>query len=297
MIALKKFIINILNFPFKILFLIYLLIERILQILPIPSSYFLRGREIFTNNFDNDKRKVINNSNGPKVDFYLYTPNELCLFRHSTFFTKEPEMLEWVEKYGGDGAFYDIGANIGIYSIYFAKTKKGSVYSFEPSVFNLKQLAKNISINSLSKRITVIPNPLSNNTGISTFINSSTTEGGALNSFGVDYGHDGKKITNKIEYSILGFSIDEMLSKGIINEPPEIIKIDVDGIEHLILSGAKNTIAADSCKSIYVEVNDNFIELADDVKRLLENAGFSLVEKRQYSASLGETYNQIWVKI
>ncbi len=294
--SLKIFIIKILNTPFKILFLLFILIEKLLIKLPFPSSYLLAGRQFFTNSFENDTRKIVNTSNGSKVNFVLHTPNKLCLYRQETFFTKEPEMLEWIEKYGGEGAFYDIGANIGIYSIYFAKAKQGKVYSFEPSVFNLKQLAKNISINMLSNQITVIPNPLSDNTGIASFINSNTDEGGALNAFGVDYGHTGEKIENKVEYSILGFSLDDMLSKGIITEPPAIIKIDVDGIEHLILSGAKKTISADSCKSIYVEVNDNFLELAEKVKKILEDAGFSLIEKRQYSKKLGPIFNQIWVK-
>ena len=74
-------------------------------------------------------------------------------------------MLEWIDEYGG-GVFFDIGANIGIISLYYAKMKEGSVFSFEPSVFNLRQLAKNISINKMSKRITILTNPLADTTGI-----------------------------------------------------------------------------------------------------------------------------------
>ena len=62
-------------------------------------------------------------------------------------------MLEWIDEFGEGGAFYDIGANIGIYSLYHAVTKSGKVYSFEPSVFNLRQLAKNISINDFDDKI------------------------------------------------------------------------------------------------------------------------------------------------
>jgi FkbM family methyltransferase len=285
-------------FLFKILINIFLLLEKMLEKLPISSAHFaFSGRELLLHKIDNDSRKVINK----KVDFSLYTPNQTCLMRKESFFTKEPEMLEWIEKYGGDGAFYDIGANIGIYSIYFAKAKQGNVYSFEPSVFNLRQLAKNISLNSLSKRITIIPNPLSNFTGVAPFINSNTDEGGAMNAYGVNYGHDGEEIENQVEYSVLGFSLDDLIIQGIINEKPTIIKIDVDGIEDLILSGAKKTLAAKSCKSVYIEVNENFTELASNTKSFLEEAGFSFIEKRNTdklskSKSFGATYNQIWVK-
>jgi hypothetical protein len=86
---------------------------------------------------DNDIREVCHQNPNQQIRFKLYTPNHICAFRHNTFSSKEPEMLEWIDEYGDEGTFYDIGANIGIYSLYYAKSKTGSVYSFEPSVFNL----------------------------------------------------------------------------------------------------------------------------------------------------------------
>ena len=210
-------------------------------------------------------------------------------------------MLEWIDEYGGEGTFYDIGANIGIYSLYYAKSKTGSVYSFEPSVFNLRQLAKNISINTMNDRITILSNPLSNLTGVATFMNGNIDEGGALSAFGVNYGYDGKLIDSDIKYSVLGFSLDDLLKNGLISKAPSLIKIDVDGIEHLILRGAKNTLENDSLKSIFIEVNDDFEEQSVGVKRLLESAGFTLKEKRQSdmikgSPKFGSIYNQIWIR-
>ena len=223
------------------------------------------------------------------------------MHRQKSFSTKEPETLEWIERYGGDGALYDIGANIGIYSIYYAKLKSGNVYSFEPSVFNLKQLAKNISVNALSERITIMPNPLSQKTGIAKFINSNNDEGGAQNAFGVEFGHDGKRIEKKFEYSLFGFSLDDLLKQGIIDEPPSLIKIDVDGIEHLILAGATKTLKQASCRSVLVEVNNDFLHQEEQVSQLLRDAGFSLFEKKHSeevdnSTRFSGTYNQIWVK-
>ncbi len=250
---------------------------------------------------DNDIREVCHQNPNQQIRFKLYTPNQVCAYRHNTFSSKEPEMLEWIDEYGGEGAFYDIGANIGIYSLYYAKSKTGSVYSFEPSVFNLRQLAKNISINTMNDRITVVSNPLSNLTGVATFMNGNIDEGGALSAFGVNYGHDGKLINSDIKYSVLGFSLDDLLKNGLISKAPSLIKIDVDGIEHLILSGAKNTLENDSLKSIFIEVNDDFEEQSVGVKRLLESAGFTLKEKRQSdmiegSPQFGSTYNQIWIR-
>ena len=102
------------------------------------------------------------------------------------------------------------------------------VYSFEPSVLNLSQIAKNVSINQVSDKIYIIPNPLLNKSSTSA-LKISSFESAAQNTFSVQYGFDGNKIKEKFQYQTLGFSIDDMLEK-IIRDKPKIIKIDVDGM-------------------------------------------------------------------
>jgi FkbM family methyltransferase len=294
----KQLIKFCIHLPGKVLASAFFLYEKLVNKV---SAQFGLMRQNLIDVIDNDIREVCHQNPNEQIRFKLYTPNTICAFRYNTFSSKEPEMLEWIDEYGGDGTFYDIGANIGIYSLYYAKSKTGSVYSFEPSVFNLRQLAKNISINNMSDRITILSNPLSNITGVATFMNGNTDEGGALSAFGVNYGYDGKLINDEIKYTVLGFSLDDLLKNGLISKAPSLIKIDVDGIEHLILTGAKNTLANDSLKSIFIEVNDDFEEQYVGTKRLLESAGFTLKEKRQSDINkgnpkFGSTYNQIWIR-
>lgn len=290
----KRFIKAVLLFPLRAFHISFRLYDRgLASILPQLRGV---GRQQLIDYVDNDVKLTRHGS----TCFKLYTPNRICNFRHSTFSTKEPEMLEWIEEYGG-GVFFDIGANIGIYSLFYAQVKEGNIYSFEPSVFNLRQLAKNISINELSERITVVSNPLSERTGIASFINGSADEGGALSAFGVEYGHDGKPLDSNIKYSVIGFSLDDLLEKNAFIEKPSLIKIDVDGIEHLILKGASKTLRSKKLKSLFIEVNDDFEEQAHQVTTILESAGFALKEKRHSeiidgSAQFGRTYNQIWVR-
>jgi FkbM family methyltransferase len=299
----KKLLKSILLIPQVTLIKLYFLLESLVELL-LPVQISRAGRNILINKVDEEYRLVKHEcKSGGYVSFNLHTPNEICLFRRNSFSDKEPEMLEWIEEFGGDGAFFDIGANVGIYSIYYAKLMKGNVYSFEPSVFNLKQLAKNISVNSLSKQIHVISNPLSDKTGFAPFINSNVSEGGALNSFGVTYGFDGNEIDNIIEYSLLGFSLDEMFEIKILTEVPTCIKIDVDGIEHLILSGSRKILENKTCKSVFIEVNESFKEQSESVEKYLTGAGFILREKRRseyLSNSAVEEFwnisNQIWVR-
>ena len=293
----KNLLKKILILPQLFLVSLFFFIEKILKFI-LGETISLNAREFFINRIENETR-IVKASPFKKIpSFSLYTPNLLCLYRKVSFYTKEPEMLEWIEEYGNeDAVFFDIGANVGIYSIYYSLHTKGRTYSFEPSVFNLKQLAKNVSINSLSEKITIIPNPLSDNTGISNFRVSDLTEGGALNAFGVDYDYENNKFESLVEYSILGMSLDNMIDKGLIKELPSLIKIDVDGIEHLILSGATKTLSNEKCKSVYVEVNDDFKVQSKQVEKILTNCGFNLKEKR-HSIEFDDTniYNQIWIK-
>ena len=54
----------------------------------------------------------------------FYTPNELCAFRVKTFYSKEPETIDWINSFKENKIFWDIGANIGLYSCYAALKKK-----------------------------------------------------------------------------------------------------------------------------------------------------------------------------
>ena len=47
--------------------------------------------------------------------------------RAETLFTKEPDMIDWIDSFPEDFVLWDIGANVGIYSIY-AGLKGGGVF-------------------------------------------------------------------------------------------------------------------------------------------------------------------------
>ena len=95
----------------------------------------------------------------------FFVPNQLTEWRVSSFFDKEPETLEWIDSFKEKEnlIFWDIGANIGLYSIYNTlKHPKSSTIAFEPSSSNLRVLTRNISINNLEKNIKVVTTPLTN---------------------------------------------------------------------------------------------------------------------------------------
>jgi len=239
------------------------------------------------------KKKVIKYN---ELELKFYTPNRINYYRANSFSTKEPETLNWIDTFNKDSVFWDIGANIGLYSCYAAKKTKGMVYAFEPSVFNLELLAKNIFLNSISEKVIIVPFPLNDSLSIKPFYMSSTDWGGALSTFGKSMDHEGKAMNGVFQHSTFGISVDNCI-EILKFEKPNYIKIDVDGIEHLILKGATKTL--ESTESILVELNDNFKEQSKNAEKYLLSAGFKLNQKKYSKINEKSKYfsshnNQIW---
>jgi len=216
-----------------------------------------------------------------KINFFI--PNQLVEWRVDTFHTKEPETLEWIDTFdkSGDFIFWDIGANIGLYSIYNSlKHKKSQTISFEPSTSNLRVLSRNISINNLFDRIKIFTAPLTK--GENKFLimkEGEFQEGGALNSFGENFDFEGKKFSSKMNYQIYGTNINYLIDNKIL-DIPDYIKIDVDGIEHLILEGGNKYLSNKKIKSLSIEINENFTEQHEKVIEIMKKNDFKILHKK-----------------
>jgi len=223
------------------------------------------------------------------------TPNTLNAYRVTSFSSKEPETLEWIDGFEKDSVFWDIGANIGLYSCYAAQKRNAQVISFEPSVFNLELLARNIYLNELNNLITIIPIPLTHINGKSS-LNMTTTEwGGALSTFGEKYGQDGEDLNQVFKFNTFGLKMDYLLD-FLDLKLPKYIKIDVDGIEHLVLKGGPKILS--QIDSILIEIDDDFSEQSKKCIEFLNQSGLTFIEKRQSDESIGTCqYNQIWRRI
>jgi len=222
-------------------------------------------------------------------------PNALNRFRVDTFSTKEPQTLEWIDGLSRGSVVWDIGANVGLYTCYAAKARGCRVFAFEPSVFNLELLARNIFLNGITDQATIVPLPLSDELAVSKLNMTSTDWGGALSTFGQDYGHDGEVLRKIFEFRTVGLSMVDAFDLLKIPQP-DYIKIDVDGIEHLILKGG--AVVLENAQSVLIEINDAFRQQAEDAKRYLNAAGLRLTTKRRWEGTdnspFEATYNQIW---
>ena len=82
-----------------------------------------------------------------------------------------------------------------------------------------------------------------------------------------------------MKYSLMGTSIGHILKNKILPFPT-YIKIDVDGIEHLILDGAADFLKDKRLKSISVEINENFKEQYNQIMKIMKNNQFNVLHKK-----------------
>lgn len=229
------------------------------------------------------------------TDLTFAVPNRVNHLRVTTFSGKEPETLQWIDGIPEGAVFWDVGANVGLYTCYAARARGCDVYAFEPSVFNLEMLARNIFLNRLTDRAAIVPLALSDVSGVAT-LNMTTTEwGGAFSTFGQTYGHDGLPLRQTFQFRTVGLSVVD--SMRLLRLPqPQYIKMDVDGIEHLILKGGADVLAHVS--GVLIEVNEDFEAQARNCAAYLTAAGLVMQTKLHaeiYDRSIFKnSYNQIW---
>ncbi len=266
----------------------------ILQFLKISFNFFLKFdsfAKVLTiiNSLDKYEEKKIF---GERI--FLIKKNFITKYRNDTILTKEPETIKWIQEMEKNSILYDVGANIGLYSIISALLNSKKVVAFEPSFFNLQILSKNIYLNKLSKKIVIVPVSLDSKINQGMFNLRSTEEGGALSYF-ENYKNNqfdnfkenlnlGKNST--FNYSTISLTLDEFFRK-FEELKPDYLKIDVDGIETQILKGGTDVLH--NVKSVLIESNSNADE--EEIIKILNYFKFKLIHKRK------ESYNLIFNKV
>ncbi|HEV7921925.1 MAG TPA: FkbM family methyltransferase [Thermoanaerobaculia bacterium] len=125
------------------------------------------------------------------------------------------------------GVVFDIGANVGFFTLLAAKlAKDGFVYAFEPLPGNLGYLRRHLALNQV-RHAEILPIAVAASTGTARFAAAPSPSMGALAADG------------GLEVAI--DTLDRLVSVGRIR-PPNFIKIDVEGAEHDVLRGAASVL-------------------------------------------------------
>jgi len=190
---------------------------------------------------------------------------------------REPYTVSWLESLKNNAILFDIGANIGAYSLIAASLQKNiTVYSFEPHFANFESLIMNIIQNNLGESIIPVNIAVGKQTAIGTFAHWSEYSLGESGSSGHQLNRTKNSMNIDFEpafmQKIIAMSLDDFCS--LYKIVPNAIKIDVDGIELEIIDAGKKTLSDKRVKDVIIEVSD---ATQNELLKKMKNYGFTLV--------------------
>lgn len=217
----------------------------------------------------------------PDGPLYFRGGHGRLVWRVDSFFEEEPDTIAWLDSINPGDVLWDVGSNVGMYSLYAARLRGATVYAFEPEGQNYATLCENIALNDAGARCMPVMAAVSRRAGFGELAVRYITKGGAYNQF-TGTGQDGlagpasEETAGRDEpglrQAVYGISLDELRSDPFF-QPPTHLKIDVDGREADIFEGGAGLLRDRRLRGIMVELNRSF-ERDMAIPGLLESLGF-----------------------
>jgi FkbM family methyltransferase len=180
---------------------------------------------------------------------------------------REPEVLDWIDRFEKGCTFFDVGASFGTETLYAALKKGGpeKIVSFDLSLEASFNLAYNISLNNINN-VDQYFMALSDKMKLIQFLEPTNY-----------YFVKGMNKYCFLSLNTLSISMDSFVKLSLLN--PDYIKIDVDGAEQSIISGMSETVKNKRLKSVVIEVSETS-ELP--ITKFFEEAGFKIDFERRW---------------
>lgn len=236
------------------------------------------------------------------VSILMEVETEYEQHRLDTLFTKEPETISWIEELMSPGdVFFDIGANVGMYTLFVGVHYKGALktYAFEPAYHNFAKLCKNVLLNKIGGSTSVYPVAVGDKNMFTKLFLASDISGSAMHSMPGGVEHDAHEVAPMFEQGVYAVSLDTFAGSPDVHFPNHI-KVDTDGFELQVIEGARNLLKDKRLKSILVEVDSTHVS-SGMIKRMLGEAGFVITHSinmqedhsRRRREELGKTFENI----
>lgn len=220
------------------------------------------------------------NASAKGCNFRVISQNERIRVWVDNFEKIEPEILEWLDSIENDEVIWDVGASIGLFTMWAAVRKRRTVVAFEPEAQNFSILEANhfLNKNQIQGLLHTFCIALSDKVD-SDFI--------YLRDYGA--GEHGKILGQRLArggisdfkphhvQSILSFTLDYLVRYFNIPQPT-FLKIDVDGSEYKILTGAEEALKNGKIKSIYIELDIKSPHYSKTI-RILLNHGYKEIHR------------------
>lgn len=137
--------------------------------------------------------------------------------------------------------FFDVGANMGSYTVLAGKVVGAKTTSFEPVPSTFKRLTENVKLNNLESTSTAVMKAVGSAPGTIKFTSSHDAMNRALS--------DGENSEDSIEVEVT--TLDQTCQESV----PILMKIDVEGYETEVLQGARSVLQNSNLKAVIMETN------------------------------------------
>ena len=210
-------------------------------------------------------------------EFSLISNDPTIWFRtgHGRLFwraTKTPSLdldtNQWIKTFTKNDIFYDIGANIGLYSIMAAKFLQVKVYAVEIDLMNTRMLYENVYMNNCHDIVTILPFGLDSHSHQEKLFLKTMSYGDALHNL-----RQPNTMVIKpgdIQVNVPVFRLDDAI-KLLSLPSPTTLKVDVDGVDLDVLKGSPN--ALKTVTSLVVEYMPNS-DTRNEIHNFLSDHGF-----------------------
>jgi FkbM family methyltransferase len=207
----------------------------------------------------------------PNGDIWIYATSRMEEQWRARSCAKEPWTVSWIETHIGPGdVLYDIGANVGTFSLVAAR-RGASVVAFEPGYANFARLCENIQLNGCHRSIIPLPFPVAEASALVGFKYRTLDPGQSRHGLRQDaWRPKGGAPGAKYEQPVCAMQLDEAFERFRLPAPSHI-KIDVDGAEGRVLAGARRVLRSPRLKTALIEVEASQWE---SVLGIMTNAGF-----------------------
>lgn len=198
--------------------------------------------------------------------------------RVETLTTKEPSTLAWLDSFEPGEILFDVGANVGMYTVWAAALNKTQVFAFEPEALNYAELNKNLYLNELHGLVTAFCCGVSDRTEftrlyLSKFIPAYSHHDCKENRWEGPVTKIAKSQESRLAQGCVAVSLDELVLIRKDIPRPQHVKIDVDGLEALVVGGAQRLFREGGLKTILIET-DFKLKSTPDLIRWMEEAGW-----------------------
>ncbi len=202
---------------------------------------FIKGKEV---------ESTVNLKGGGKLICPIEDWVAWNIYFHGKYVNEERYAKFMLDTAKGKQVIFDVGANIGYYTVLFATNTGGKVYAFEPMSYQYSVLNRNIAINQLQ------------NVESTKNIVSDSDENKRIYFSGHDNsgGSSLEKVTTEFE-DVPSITLDRFCEKNNIGSI-DIIKIDVEGHELSVLKGMSLLLSNKKIEHLFVEIHDGNLQKA-----------------------------------